>query len=185
MLNRNLVPPSVSLRVVRAPDDVDARQQAEHLEQQFRSTITGLRNACRVPPQPRWLFEDIASGKSMSATQLFRAFAILAKCPDVPEDDVMTAVDAFCAMLSGGRAHAPASLESLVVAETMAQAAADVLQLHATITDGRCLATAERALEATTKHAIAAKAVQRRLAQALGERFVVRRPSSAVASRER
>lgn len=185
MRNRSLVPAPAAVRVVHAPDDTEARQQGEQLERQFRSMIGSLRNACRVPPQPRWLFESVALGKPMSPSQLFRAFALLARCPDLPAAEVHAAADAFSALMTAGRGTADTSLETLVVAETEAQAAADVLQIHATITDGQCLATAERAIEATAKHAVAARAVQRKLASALGERFVVRRPARQVASRER
>lgn len=185
MRNRSLVPSPAVVRVVHAPDDLEARQQAEHLERQFRSMITALRQACRVPPQPRWLFEDVALGKSMSPTQLFRAFSLLARCPDVPAAEVHAAADAFAALMTAGRTEDDASLATLVMNETRAQAEADVLQIHAAITDGQCVTTAERANEATAKHQVAARAVQRKLASALGERFVVRRPARQVASRER
>ena len=77
MRNTSSVPKTV------APDDLTARLDGETLERTFRALIATLRHACRVSPQPRWLFEDAQSGKSMSMTQLGRAFAILAKHPDI------------------------------------------------------------------------------------------------------
>ena len=158
MRNAKLVPICV------APDDPHARAVGDALDTAFRREISALCATMAVPPQPRWLFRDIADGRSMSAAQLFRAFAILAQCAEIPTARVLGTAEALMMMLRGLRPDADASLEALHLEETRAQADADVLQLQATVSGGRDQSAVARALEATSHHQAVASRYASRLA---------------------
>ncbi len=180
MANRFPVP----IKVI-APEDPSDRQNGESAERMVREQIGAIYADCDVPPQPRWLFQDIAAGKPMSMAQLFRALSLLAQCPDIQSVRIEAAAEEFCAMTKGFCAqYEDESLVALHVAETEAQGAADVLQLHATLSGGKDRAAVQRALHAVTNHVVAAKAVQTHLASTLGRSFV-RTPSRVAASRMR
>jgi hypothetical protein len=180
MTNKILVPLTV------APDDFSARQDGEAIERTFRTLIATMRSACRVPPQPRWLFEDVKSGKPMSMAQLGRAFSILAKHPDITAARVAEAAGQFAAVMKGcATVVQDAGLASLLIAETEAQGAADVLQLRATLTNGEDPAAVARALESTVKHQVTVDQMATALASRLNlvERRRVVRPTLRIASK--
>lgn len=155
--------------VTVAPDDPHARAVGDAVDKAFRSQIGALVALATVPPQPRWLFRDIADGKSMSASQLFRAFAICATCRDIPTERVHAVAETLVVLLRSVRPEGEASLEALHLEETRAQADADVLQLQATVSGGKDRVAVERALDATARH----QAVTVRYASALAARLTV------------
>lgn len=177
MANRKVVPITV------APDDSASRNVGDAVERHMRETISRLWRGSDVPAQPRWLFEDIERGRPVSVSQIFRAFAILAKSPAVSDIEITAAAESFIAMAISGRDERMGGLEELLVEETEAQAEADVLQVRAALMEGACQVTTQRALEATVRHGQAAQRVSRRLAAQLTETRVVRRRTQIAASR--
>lgn len=145
MANPKLVPVRVT------PDDLDARRDGETAERLFRQEILSLVALCAAHPQPKWLFEDMSKGKPMSYSQIFRAFALVARQAEVPVERVHEAADNIVAMARSMRPAMEMTLEQLHVAETKAQGVLDDLQLQLTLTRGQCRATLERALPAIAR----------------------------------
>jgi len=172
-------------RVVIAPDDLQARQDGDAIERMFRELIGTLKRACKVSPQPRWLFHDIQSGASMSMAQLGRAFAILAKHPEVTPARVAECAEQFAAVMKGcATTTQDEGLPALLIAETEAQGEADVLQLRATL-NGENPADIARALESTVRHKVTVERMETALASRLNlvERRRVVRPTLRIASK--
>lgn len=163
-MRNKLSVPAVVHRV--APDDADARRVGAQLEALFRREIVGLRHLANNP-QPRWLFDNVQRDVAMSPAQLFRAFAILTQCKEIAETALADAMARFSAMATSLRPSEDACLATLHLEETQAQGDADVLQLHATLCDGKDAAHVERAFSATVRQVVATTRLQARFARML------------------
>lgn len=150
MAKRDSVPTAVT----------DRRQDGAVLERAFRERILALEAQCRIKPFERFLHDALRDGRPMTSTQLFSAFAAIARCPELPEASVDEAAETFCALMKALRPSPERCLTELHVAETEAQCAADVSQLHATLSGGKDRGALEHTLKATTSHVVALNAVR-------------------------